>query len=103
VVVALAAEGVARRKKMLASLTETALVIRAEGIDIPPSQARVVTFDFKAAGIREPDWALAALALMADQEAAVSAEMLKTAIGIRFEGKVHDLATTVLGKMASSE
>jgi pyruvate/2-oxoacid:ferredoxin oxidoreductase beta subunit/Pyruvate/2-oxoacid:ferredoxin oxidoreductase gamma subunit len=99
VVVALAAEGVARRKKMLANLTEDALVIRAEGIAIPSCRATVVTVDFKAAGIREPDWALAALATMAHRNTALSSAMLQTALDIRFSGKVYDLATTVVGKI----
>ena len=99
VVVALAAEGVARRKKMLANLTEDALVIRAEDIEIPSCRATVVSVDFKAAGIREPDWALAALATMAHRNTALSAAMLQTALDIRFSGKVYDLATTVVGKV----
>lgn len=103
VVVALAAEGVARRTKMLANLPEEALVIRAQGIDMPACRADVITFDFKAAGIREPDWALAALTLMASREAALSTEMLKTAIDIRFKGKVHDLATVVVEKICRSK
>ncbi|MCB2169279.1 MAG: 2-oxoacid:acceptor oxidoreductase family protein [Deltaproteobacteria bacterium] len=99
VVVALAAEGVARRKNMLANLTEDALVIRAEGIEIISCRATVVTVDFKAAGIREPDWALAALATMAHRNTALSSAMLQTALDIRFSGKVYDLATTVVGKV----
>jgi Pyruvate/2-oxoacid:ferredoxin oxidoreductase gamma subunit len=103
VVVALAAEGVARRTKMLADLPEEALVIRAAGIDIPTCRANVVTVDLKAAGIREPDWALAALALMAGRGAAVSQAMLETAIDIRFKGKVHELAIAVVGKINANE
>jgi len=103
VVLALAVEGVARRKKMLADLPEGTLVIRAEGIEIPPCRADVITFDFKAAGIREPDWALAALALMATRDAGVSMEMLKTAIAMRFKATVQDLATAVVEKISRSK
>ncbi len=101
VVIALAAEGVTRRKKMLANLTEDALVIRAEGIAIPSCRATVVTVDFKAAGIREPDWALAALATLANRNTALSSAMLQTALDIRFSGKVYDLATAVVGKASA--
>jgi len=103
VVVALAPEGVARRKKMIAHLPEEALVILAAGLDLPPCRANVVTIDFKAAGIREPDWALAALALMANREAAISPDMLATAIELRFRGQVHELATTVVEKITAYE
>jgi Pyruvate/2-oxoacid:ferredoxin oxidoreductase gamma subunit len=101
VVIALAAEGVTRRKKMLANLTEDALVIRAEGIDIPSCRASVITVDFKAAGIREPDWALAALAALANRKTALSPAMLQTALETRFSGRLHDLATAVVGKMSA--
>jgi pyruvate/2-oxoacid:ferredoxin oxidoreductase beta subunit/Pyruvate/2-oxoacid:ferredoxin oxidoreductase gamma subunit len=101
VVIALAAEGVARRKKMLANLTEDALVIRAEGIDIPSCRASVITVDFKAAGIREPDWALAALAALANRKTTLSPAMLQTALETRFSGRLHDLATAVVGKMSA--
>ena len=59
----------------------------------------LITFDFKAAGIREPDWALAALTLMAARDAGVSMAMLQTALEIRFSGTVYDLATAVVGKV----
>lgn len=103
VVVALAPEGVARRKKMLADLPEEALVIRAAGLELPPCRAKVATFDFKAAGIREPDWALAALALMAGREAALSPAMLQTAIELRFKGKVQELAVGIVAKIRAHE
>jgi 2-oxoglutarate ferredoxin oxidoreductase subunit beta len=101
-VLALAPEGVARRKKMLAELPEETLVIRAAGIDLPACRARIATFDFKSAGLREPDWALAALALLATREAALSPPMLQTAIDRRFKGKVHDLAMAVTQKIYDS-
>ncbi len=57
--------------------------------------------DFKAAGIREPDWALAALATMAIRKTALSSAMLQTALETRFSGKVYDLATAVVGKVST--
>jgi pyruvate/2-oxoacid:ferredoxin oxidoreductase beta subunit/Pyruvate/2-oxoacid:ferredoxin oxidoreductase gamma subunit len=103
VVLALAPEGVARRKKLLAGLQEDTLVIRAAGIDLPTYRAKVATFDFKAAGIRPPDWALAALALMVVRNAAVSPAMLQTALDLRFKGKVHELAMAVIEKIGSKK
>jgi len=99
VVIALAPEGVARRKRMLADLPADALVIRADGIEIPSCRATVITVDFKAAGIREPDWALAALATLANRKTVLNAAMLQTALETRFSGKLFDLATAVIGKV----
>jgi Pyruvate/2-oxoacid:ferredoxin oxidoreductase gamma subunit len=100
VVVALAAEGVARRKQLIAGLPEEAILIKAAGIELPAAcRAQVVTFDFKAAGIRQPDWALAALALMAARQTAVSLAMLQSALAMRFSGKVADLAAAVVAKI----
>jgi len=103
VVAALASEGVSRRTKMLAALPEDTLVLCAAGLDLPPCRGRVITFDFKAAGIREPDWALAALVLMAQREAAISKSMLQTALDLRFQGKVRELAAAVMEKVVTSD
>lgn len=99
VVLALAKEGVARRQQMLADLPEDTLVVRAAGIDVPDSRADIVTLDFKAAGLRAPDWALAALALMANRNATIDTAMLQSALDIRFRGKVRELAQAVVAKM----
>ena len=99
VVLALAPEGVARRKEMLAGLEEETLVICAAGIDLPMCRAQIETIDFKAAGIREPDWALAALALMAARNTVANPAMLQTALDLRFKGKVHELAMAVVEKI----
>jgi len=102
VVLALAPEGVARREKMLADLPEETLVIRAAGIDLPTCRAQIAEVDFKAAGLREPDWALAALALMAARNAILSPAMLQAALDLRFQGKVHALAMAVIEKIYDS-
>ena len=101
-VLALAPEGVARRKKMLAELTEATLVICAAGIDMPECRAKIATFDFRATGLREPDWALAALALLATRGTALSPAMLQTALDLRFKGKIRELATSVVQKVNDS-
>ncbi len=92
VVMALAPEGVNRRRAMFAHLPEKTLVIVAKGVDLPTSAARVVTVDFKAHKIRPQDWALSALGVLAGQKKVINAAMLTAALKIRFKGKVLEEA-----------
>jgi Pyruvate/2-oxoacid:ferredoxin oxidoreductase gamma subunit len=101
VVLALAPEGVARRKAMWPRLTEHALVLRAKGIDLPDSAAREIELDFKAQKIKSADWALASLAVMAAHQRVLSREMLTAALERRFSGKVLELALQVVAKGAT--
>ena len=52
VMLAIAREGVARRKALFPMLDEGALVLREAGVEIPPSAAGVHTIDLKAQGIK---------------------------------------------------
>lgn len=99
VVVALAKEGVDRRKKMFADLSEDALVLVAAGVEAPPTQARVETVDFKALKLKSQDWALAALAGLAQQRRILTPEMLRSALRLRFKGKVLEGAGAVVEAM----
>ena len=98
VVVALAPEGVARRRQMLTTLSSEALVVKAAGVELPPTDARVIEVDFKAKKIKSPDWALASLAVLAHERRALTMEMLKGALGLRFKKAVYDLAMDVVEK-----
>jgi 2-oxoglutarate/2-oxoacid ferredoxin oxidoreductase subunit beta len=101
VVIALAPEGVNRRKKMLASLSPGCFVIKATGVDLPKCRATVVEFDFKARKIKSPDWALAALSVLAGRNRTLSMEMLTAALKLRFNPKVFEMASVVLEKAAA--
>jgi Pyruvate/2-oxoacid:ferredoxin oxidoreductase gamma subunit len=101
VVIALASEGVNRRRKMFAALSPQALVVKAAGVDLPECRARVVDIDFKARKIKSPDWALAALAVLAQRGTALNREMLTAALKLRFNRKVLEMASTVIEKIAA--
>jgi 2-oxoglutarate/2-oxoacid ferredoxin oxidoreductase subunit beta len=101
VVIALAPEGVNRRRKMFAALSPQALVIKAAGVDLPECRAQVVDIDFKARKIKSPDWALAALAVLAQRGRALNREMLKAALELRFNRKVLEMASAVIEKVAA--
>lgn len=84
VVIALATEGIRQRTALLAGLKDSALVLAAQGVDLPPTSAQVRRIDFKANGIQRPDWALASLGLLARMGRVLSVEMLHAALEIRF-------------------
>jgi len=86
-VLALASEGVNRRKKLFGALSPEALVIQAAGVEIPATAARVRQIDFKAARIKPQDWALAALAIAAAAGKAPETEILEAALAVRFAGE----------------
>ena len=85
VILALAQEGVSRRKGLFAALDENTLVLAVPGVELPPTGASVMEMDFKARKIKSADWALACLAVLAKLERALSLEMLRRALGLRFK------------------
>lgn len=88
VVLALSQEGVDRRKYLFDQLDSNALVIRDKGVDLPTCRARVHSIDFKRRGIKVPDRALAALAVMAKINTVIHQNMLQSALAYRFKGKI---------------
>lgn len=87
-VIALAPEGVARRKDLFPRLTPESLVIQASGVEIPATQAKIVTADFKGQGLKPTDWAIAALGVLAGTNRILTREMLDTALAERFKGEI---------------
>jgi pyruvate/2-oxoacid:ferredoxin oxidoreductase beta subunit/Pyruvate/2-oxoacid:ferredoxin oxidoreductase gamma subunit len=101
VVIALAVEGIHRRKKMLAVLSPECTIIKAAGVELPETRASVLEIDFRAKKIKSPDWALAALAKLAGRNQALSMQMLTVALKLRFNPKVFEMAQTVMEKIAA--
>lgn len=86
-VIALAPEGVTRRKYLFNHLGPDTLVIQASGVEIPSTPARCVQVNFREQGIKKPDWALGSLAVMAGMNEILSREMLDAALEERFRGE----------------
>ncbi len=101
VVIALATEGINRRKKMLAALSPECTVVKAADVELPETRASVLDIDFKAKKIKSPDWALAALAVLAGQNKVLSGQMLTVALKLRFNPKVFEMAQAVIEKAAA--
>jgi pyruvate/2-oxoacid:ferredoxin oxidoreductase beta subunit/Pyruvate/2-oxoacid:ferredoxin oxidoreductase gamma subunit len=87
VMVALAQEGVDRRRDLFERLAKDALIIQVSGVSLPASKARIQRVDLKAQGVKPPDWALASLAVLAKLKTVIQPQMLEAALKIRFKGK----------------
>jgi Pyruvate/2-oxoacid:ferredoxin oxidoreductase gamma subunit len=98
-VIALAQEGVVRRKEMFNQLDPKAIVIRVNEVEIPLTQAQIIQVDFKRKNIKKTDWALATLATLARMKKVLSPEMLDSALGERFKGKVLDTVRDLVAKV----
>jgi pyruvate/2-oxoacid:ferredoxin oxidoreductase beta subunit len=101
VVIAMAQEGVNRRRQMFDRLAADTLVLSAVDIDLPTCSCPVVKVDFNLHKIKFQDRALAALAILAVREKVLSTEMLTAALGLRFEGKVAEAALSLVKKAAA--
>jgi len=98
IVIALAAEGVLRRRRVFAALTPEALVIRGEHVDLPPSQARIVDIPAADLGIGARDQALAALTILCDESATITRDALDDGCRLRFSGNTLDKALSVIDR-----
>jgi len=96
VVIALAPEGVNRRKKMFARLAPETLVIKAAEVELPQCQAEILEVDFKAGKVKAQDWALVSLAVLADQNKVLTMDMLKSAMKLRFSTGQYETATAMI-------
>ncbi len=99
VVIALAAEGVKRRNKMIQTLDKSTLIIKAGGVDLPQTDAKIVEIDFKAQKIKSPDRALASLAVMAKKGKIITMDMLRSALDVRFRGRVLDASLSLIERV----
>jgi pyruvate/2-oxoacid:ferredoxin oxidoreductase beta subunit/Pyruvate/2-oxoacid:ferredoxin oxidoreductase gamma subunit len=98
VMVALDQEGVDRRRDLFDHLTKDTLIIQVSGVNLPANKARIHRVDFKAQGIKSPDWALASLAVLAKLNRIISADMLKAALSLKFKGKSYRAALEIISR-----
>ena len=99
VVLALSDEGVARRHKIFATLSEDAFILKEKSVEIPETKARVEEIDYRAMKIKRQDWALASLAIIAKKGLAINREMLFFAMENRFNEKVYKIAMETVNKI----
>ena len=102
VVLALSDEGIRQRQKLFATLSPDALVLKEKSVEIPSCAAEVDEVDFKEWKIAKPDWALAALCILAAKERAINWEMLDIALKTQFQGKIYLSALGIAEKIRSA-
>lgn len=99
VVVCVAAEGVARRKKIFSILTKEALIVKDSKLSLPDTPAKVIDIDFTEMKIRPSEQALAALAIVAREGNLLTWEMLAAGLAHRYQGKMLDEALAVAARV----
>jgi len=85
VILAIGQDGVKRRGNVFGTLDSSTLILKAKGIELPSSQAKVIEIDFRKENIKPQEWALASLAVLAGKNILLSQEMLQAAIDIKFK------------------
>jgi pyruvate/2-oxoacid:ferredoxin oxidoreductase beta subunit/Pyruvate/2-oxoacid:ferredoxin oxidoreductase gamma subunit len=103
VILALAPEGIARRRVIFERVQNDTLVIQAAGLEIPETRATVKVVDFAALGLKEVDWSLASLAVLARMKKVLSGEMLGAALESRFRGQALVGARGVVEKIEAMD
>jgi 2-oxoglutarate ferredoxin oxidoreductase subunit beta len=98
VIVALAAEGVNRRKRMFAKLSKESVIIKAAGVELPSCQGSIIEVDFKSKKIKSQDYALASLAVLAQQNSVLNMDMLYAALKLLFKQSIYETAVSVMEK-----
>ena len=99
VILALAPEGVERRRQMLEQVDGNTLILQAAGVDLPACRARIHAIDLKSQGIKKPDWALASAGVLAKLGRIINVEMLAAALKIRFKGKTLENSLELVEKV----
>ncbi len=103
VVLALDQEGVDRRRDVFRALDGHALILQAEGVEVPPASAQIHQINLKSQKIKKPDWALAALGVMAKIGRIISPEMLEAALAIRFKNKILESSLELVRKVETGQ
>ena len=88
VIAVLGKEGVARRKSMFEKIDHETLIIQDSGIEVPASDAKILQVDFRGQQIKNHDWSLAFLAVLAKLKRVINPEMLMAALEIKYKDQI---------------
>jgi Pyruvate/2-oxoacid:ferredoxin oxidoreductase gamma subunit len=87
VILALSAEGVARRQTTITDASPSCLILQEATVLLPDTVAQVVAFDSNVLGLSRTQSALAALMLIARYQSMVDIDLLRLALQHRFTGE----------------
>jgi Pyruvate/2-oxoacid:ferredoxin oxidoreductase gamma subunit len=96
VVLAIAQEGVDRRKSLFPKLGPDSLVLAVKGVSVPECRAQVREIDPKQIGLKSQDWALAAISFLAKSGNILNEGMLRQAVEYRFSGSAREASLNVI-------
>jgi Pyruvate/2-oxoacid:ferredoxin oxidoreductase gamma subunit len=100
-ILALSAEGVARKKAAFALAGPGGLVVKASDVEIPATSARVLELDFKGSYRIPPvHRALGALAVLCAETPLATIAMLRDALAVRFTGRNLDESLEIVNRAA---
>jgi 2-oxoglutarate/2-oxoacid ferredoxin oxidoreductase subunit beta len=93
VILALAREGVTRKRELFSKMSPDGRILREKGLEIPDTPPHIIEIDFKRHGFKRTEWALAVLSLLARTKDPITLEMLEEAL--RSSPKDQALATSL--------
>ncbi|MBA4366217.1 MAG: 2-oxoglutarate synthase [Desulfobacterium sp.] len=99
IILALASEGVERRKHLFKNTTQDTIIIHEKNVKIPSCNASAFSVDFKGKGIKPQDWALASLAVLAGMNKVICLTMLQKAIELRFKEPIRSKSIHLIQNM----
>jgi 2-oxoglutarate/2-oxoacid ferredoxin oxidoreductase subunit beta len=101
VIVALAREGVHRKREIFAKMSPDGRILREKGLEIPDTPAHIMEIDFKGYGIKRTERALAALSLLARANDPITLEMLEEALRSSLQDQALAMSLDLLGRTAA--
>jgi Pyruvate/2-oxoacid:ferredoxin oxidoreductase gamma subunit len=101
IIVALADEGVERRKNTIRQAKADCLIVREAEVALPETEARVITFDSDALRISTAQRAMTAVSLLIQNQSTISMEMLRLGLNHRFEGDLLEKTMGLVQRIAS--
>jgi 2-oxoglutarate ferredoxin oxidoreductase subunit beta len=99
VILALSEEGIRKRNHLFKQLDENTLIIQPDDVGMPDSGAKIYRLDFKGQGVKNQDYALAGLSVLAKLKKSITLRMLRTALEIRFQGKALESAKALMDQV----
>jgi pyruvate/2-oxoacid:ferredoxin oxidoreductase beta subunit len=103
VVLAIAREGVARKKAFLSALPEEAVIYADSSIDLPATSARVEALACDELAIARNEKALALLSYMAVKGDVLTTAMLATALPLSYSGELLERAQTLVARVIAHQ
>jgi pyruvate/2-oxoacid:ferredoxin oxidoreductase beta subunit/Pyruvate/2-oxoacid:ferredoxin oxidoreductase gamma subunit len=101
IILALADEGVERRKNTIRQAKTDCLIVREAGVALPETAARVITFDSDALRISTTQRAMTAVSLLVQHQSTLDMEMLRLGLKHRFTGELREKTMGLVERIAS--